>query len=106
MRHAKRTDRNHAEIRDGLRADGWDVLDLSDVGGGVPDLCVRHPEGQIPLFLEVKDGSKPPSARALTEAEKTWHRFCGYITTTVLSLEGARNACKTLLGKPPIDKQE
>lgn len=106
MRHAKRVDANHAEIRDGLRADGWDVLDLSDVGGGVPDLCVANPQGFLPLFLEVKDGSKPPSARKLTDAETDWRVFCGAITETVLSMEEARKACEGHLGKPPIDKQE
>lgn len=106
MRHAKRVDANHAEIRDGLRADGWDVLDLSDCGNGIPDLCVGHPFGFEPLFLEVKDGKKPPSARELTAAEKNWNRFCGSITVTVLSLEEAKEACNKHLGKPPIDKQE
>lgn len=106
MRHAKRVDANHAEIRDGLRADGWDVLDLSDCGNGIPDLCVGHPFGFEPLFLEVKDGKKPPSARGLTAAEKNWQRFCGAITVTVLSLEEARKVCRIVLGKPPIEKQE
>lgn len=90
----RRTDRNHSEIRDGLRSDGWDVLDLSGVGGGVPDLCVRDPEGRMPLFLEVKDGDKPPSARELTKAEVQWQRFCGAITVTVLSLDEAKEECR------------
>lgn len=39
-RRAAKVDRNHAEVRDGLRALGWNVVDLSHVGGGVPDLLV------------------------------------------------------------------
>jgi hypothetical protein len=89
MRHAKRTDRNHQEVRDGLRNLGYDVLDLSDVGGGVPDLCVRDANHGVPTFLEVKDGKKPPSQRRLTTAEETWNRYCGEITHTVTSLEEA-----------------
>ena len=89
VRHAKRVDANHAEIRDGLRALGYDVLDLSDVGGGIPDLCLRHPNHYAPLFLEVKDGNKPPSARVLTESEREWFRYCGAITLMVLSLDEA-----------------
>lgn len=88
--YAKRTDRNHQEIRDGLRGLGWDVLDLSDAGVGVPDLCVRAKDHGIPTFFEVKDGKKPPSARKLTEAEEKWQRYCGSITYTVTSLEEAR----------------
>lgn len=106
MRRAARTDANHATVRDGLRGDGWDVGDLSDCGHGIPDLVVKHPEGLIPLFLEVKDGDKPPSARKLTKAEENWQRSCGAITVVVLSLEEARKACNKHLGKPPIDKQE
>ncbi len=89
MRHAKRTDRNHQEVRDGLRNLGFDVLDLSDVGGGVPDLCVRSLDHGLPTFLEVKDGKLPPSARKLTPAEQKWRTYCGQITYTVTSLEEA-----------------
>jgi len=94
MRHAKRTDANHAAIRDGLRQLGYDVLDLSDVGGGVPDLCVRNPDGWMPCFLEVKDGAKPPSARGLTESEVVWMRYCGYCTRIVLTLDEAVTAIR------------
>ena len=40
-RRARRTDSNHAEIRDGLRQAGADVTDLSGIGGGIPDLIVE-----------------------------------------------------------------
>lgn len=90
MRYACRTDRNHAEVRDGLRAKGHDVCDLSDIGGGVPDLVVRQP-ARIPsmVFFEVKDGEKPPSARELTPKQKRWRKYCGEITFTVTTLEEA-----------------
>jgi hypothetical protein len=70
MRHAKRTDSNHAAVRDALRARGWQVMDLSRVGHGCPDLGAWR--GERAVFLEVKDGSKPPSARKLTEKEALW----------------------------------
>ncbi len=90
MRHARRTDANHAEIRDGLRALGYDVLDLSDVGGGIPDLCVNRKDFRLPpFFFEVKDGKKPPSQRRLTTAESKWMEYCGGITFVVTSLEEA-----------------
>jgi len=98
MRHAKRTDANHAAIRDGLRERGYEVLDLSAAGQGVPDLCVRINDERgmafVPRFLEVKDGAKPPSARALSEAEIEWSRWCWRITSTVTSLEEALEALK------------
>lgn len=88
MRHAKRTDANHSLVRDGLRRAGFDVLDLSAAGSGVPDLLVRIGVGKS-HFLEVKDGDKPKSAQALTAAEERWWSFAHCDTSIVASLEEA-----------------
>lgn len=67
MRRRARTDANHADVRDALRVAGWTVIDTSRAGDGFPDLvALKH--GRIE-FVEVKDGSKPPSERRLTAAE-------------------------------------
>lgn len=99
-KYARRVDRNHSEIRDGLRAEGWDVMDLSGAGDGIPDLCINlQPGGKIgrPHFIECKDGKKPPSARKLTEAQEQWRKYCGHVTTTVTSLEEAKQALAAAL---------
>lgn len=98
MRHAKRVDRNHAELRDGLRALGWEVLDLSGAGCGVPDLAVKVGLGMIHL-LEVKDGDKPLSAQALTPAQEQWHNFAHAITSKVRNLDEAINALEWAKGR-------
>lgn len=67
-----KVDGNHGEIRAVLRDLGAKVQDLSAVGRGVPDLLVMY-RGRVEL-LEVKDGSKPPSARRLTPDEDRWHK--------------------------------
>ncbi len=88
MRHAKRTDANHAEIRDAFRAAGWGVKDTSGIGHGVPDLMVVSPNG-IGWMVEVKDGRKAPSARALTTEElamRAWLERCGARATVVESV--------------------
>jgi hypothetical protein len=72
MRRASRVDANHAEIVAAFRACGCQVLDLSRVGGGCPDLLVRV-RGII-VLVEVKDGVKSPSRRALTPAEAEFHQ--------------------------------
>ncbi|MFN7002205.1 MAG: hypothetical protein ACK4NW_02100 [Roseinatronobacter sp.] len=71
MRRAAKVDRNQSEIVGALRAVGASVQPLHAVGQGCPDLAVGF-RGQC-FFLEVKDGSLPPSARKLTSAQEEWH---------------------------------
>ena len=87
-RYAKRVDLNHADIRDGLKALGWDVLDLSGVGGGVPDLCVWLSPGRS-LFLEVKRADIKKAEQAMTPAQEEWWRFNWRSTRIVQTLEEA-----------------
>lgn len=90
MRHNKRVDANQPEIVKALRKAGYPVLILSQCGHGVPDISVLvDAEKCISLFLEIKDGSKPPSAQGLTEAEKVWRDNHGRNTRTVNSIESA-----------------
>lgn len=68
MRRAARVDANHQQIRSALEAVGWCVIDTSRIGDGFSDLvCARR---GVVVFVEVKDGSKPPSDRRLTPAEE------------------------------------
>lgn len=71
MRRAARVDANQPEIVAALRQSGCSVEHLHSVGGGVPDLLVGV-QG-LNLLIEVKDGSKPPSARKLTPDQVEWH---------------------------------
>lgn len=64
MRHAKRTDENHADIRDALRKLGHKVYDYSRVGGGVADLAVKITP-TMSVWLEVKKDKK----ESLTDKE-------------------------------------
>src|SRR4029077_3398727 len=68
MRKRGRRDGNHVKIVRELRQAGYSVLDLGSVGGGCPDILVGK-NGKNWL-CEIKDGSLPPSAKKLTEAER------------------------------------
>jgi len=72
VRRAARTDRNHSEIVAAFRKMGCSVLSLARLGGGIPDLLVSVGVfGYGDTFLiEVKDGSKSPSRRKLTEDQQ------------------------------------
>ena len=66
----KRTDANQTQIVKTLRKLGASVLVLSGVGHGCPDILAGY-RGQN-VLIEIKDGSKPPSGRKLTEHEQAF----------------------------------
>jgi hypothetical protein len=67
-----KVDDNQREIVRALRDAGASILHLHRVGGGCPDLAVGF--RWATYLLEVKDGSKPPSAQKLTPAQSDWFR--------------------------------
>lgn len=72
-RLAARKDANHNEIADTFRRLGWSVLDIYQLPGTADILVARR---GVTIMVEIKDGSKPPSKRRLTESERefaeTW----------------------------------
>ncbi len=73
-RHARAVDANQPAIVKALRNAGVKVRVTSQLGKGFPDLlCFRKATGLLRL-LELKDGSKKPSARKLTEDEEEFAR--------------------------------
>lgn len=66
MRLAARTDSNHKEIVNHFRSLGFHVLDISKL----KNCCDLVVSGYgYTFYVEVKDGSKPESARRLTGGE-------------------------------------
>jgi hypothetical protein len=97
VRGVAKVDENQGVIVDCLRKCGCRVEILSAVGGGVPDLLVGTPRGQL-LLVEVKDGSKAASRRVLTPDQERWHaewrRYPLFIVTTVVeALDAIGHEC-------------
>ena len=69
-RRMARVDANQPAIVAALRKAGCKVTPLSMVGQGCPDLLVWGPGRWI--LMEVKDGTKVPSARKLTPDEQAF----------------------------------
>lgn len=67
FRRAARKDANHPEVVSLFIKLGWYVLDIAQLKNCC-DLIVAK-DGHA-LAIEVKDGSKPPSARKLSEGEQ------------------------------------
>jgi hypothetical protein len=92
MRRRGRVDSNQKEIVAALRQIGAFVQSLADIGKGCPDLLVGC-AGRT-FLLEVKDGSKPKSARALTPDEELWiERWRG---APVFIVESAEQAIRSV----------
>lgn len=87
-KRATRKDGNHKAIVKSLRGlPGVTVSDTSGVGDGFPDIVVGH-KG-INYLFEIKDGSKPPSARKLTEDEEVFHTSWKGQVTVINSFDEA-----------------
>lgn len=90
MPYARKVDANHKAIADALRRVGFEVVDFSSMGRGVPDLWACKAGRAI--WIEVKDGSKAKSRQALTEAQQHFREKCqrqGVQVVTVTSVDEA-----------------
>ena len=88
-RRAHRLDANQDAIVDALcAAPDVSVFSLAGVAAGCPDLLVGITG--VTHLVEVKDGAKPPSRRALTPEQRRWReRWRG---TPVVTLTDAATA--------------
>lgn len=94
MRVAAKIDANQPEIVKALRKVGATVQTLAAVGKGVPDLLVA--KGGYLCLMEVKDGSKPPSARKLTPDQIKWHGAWASPVYVVTSIDEALEVLKNI----------
>lgn len=91
---AKRTDGNHAEIRDAMRKAGAEVEDLSGSGKGLPDTLVYTADGRL-LLVEIK-----MPRGTLTAPQVRFHaRFPVHIVRTV-------EAALELVADPDYDSHD
>lgn len=92
MRRAARRDDGEDEIVSALREVGA-VVRIITQGDGLPDLLVGY--RGFTILMEVKDGTKPPSARKLTEAEeKFFMEWTGGMLVVVNSVDEALEVLK------------
>jgi Holliday junction resolvase len=92
MRKAAKTDANQTQVVNALRQAGASVQSLAAIGRGCPDLLVGY-QG-INYLMEVKDGSKVPSAQKLTIDQEHWHSVWKGVVHVVKSEDEALKILK------------
>lgn len=100
MRRAARTDSNQTAIVAAFRELGCSVFPLHQVGRGFPDLAVGC--NGLNLLIEVKDGSKRPSARRLTTDEQRFTEGWSGQVCIVASVEDVRLIVGNILHRDHI----
>lgn len=70
---ANRKDGNHKAIVAHAQSLGFGSIDVSMMKNFCDEIWIRS--GMV-FFVEIKDGSKPPSQRQLTDGEKAFKRKC------------------------------
>lgn len=101
MRRAAKIDANQPAIVTALRQAGATVYSLAAVGQGIPDLLVGY-AGRTAL-VEVKDGSKVPSARQLTPDQQQWHQtWQGGTLAVVPDVEAALRVLAVMRGSDAV----
>lgn len=86
-----RVDATHKPVMQALRACGWLVVDTSRLKRFVDLIAVKG--GRVE-WIEIKDGSKPPSARKLTPDEADLHSALKQAGVEVRIIESVEQAIK------------
>lgn len=85
----KRVDANQKAIVAALRKYGCSVHLTHMVGDGFPDIACGI--DNMNIFLECKDGDKPPSKQKLTPKQTKWHgSWLGQVDTVKSPVEAIR----------------
>jgi hypothetical protein len=92
MRQSCRKDANHGPIKQIFLEYGFDAIDTAGYSGKMLDLLVTLGHHFF-SFIEIKDGSKPPSQRKLTTDEKDFIAKRPDHCTVIETTEQARAFC-------------
>lgn len=97
MRRAARLDSNHGEVRVHLERHGWTTRSTAPLGDDFPDIIAA--KRMLTALVEVKDGSKVPSKRKLSEGQQRFRDTWPGIVITALSPEHALLQLEAWLAK-------
>ena len=92
VRQASRKDRNHAEIKQAFRSMGASVADLSNVGGGCPDIMVGFRGQNFLIEIKTEDGR-------ISKTQSEWHAAWAGQVAVVRSIDEAKALVSQIGGK-------
>lgn len=85
-------DKNHDDIVDELRLLGISVVELHQVGGGIPDIMIGY--AGVNIFGEIKN---PSHLNGLTPAQKVFHKeWQGQVKIIYSSQDAVKEIIKEL----------
>lgn len=84
-RYAFRKDANHGKIKDAFLSLHWAIYDSASDNAPY-DLIVRNVRNPV-LFIEIKDGDKPPSQRKLKPRSEDFRRLFSNVYRIIESVE-------------------
>ncbi len=95
MRRRARVDANQPDVVARFEQWGASVTHMHQLGRGAPDILIGL--CGVDRQIEVKDGSKPPSERALTPDENEYHRdWRGAPVLIVETLDDVDRICEAI----------
>lgn len=101
-RRAAKVDDNQGEIVEYFRKAGFSVAITSSAGDGFPDLAIG--KRGYTVLVEVKDGSKPPSAQKLRPKQvKFFDDWCG-AAVVINSIEQAQELSAFIHSLPKLSE--
>lgn len=102
LRPRLRRDANHSEIVAAFQKFGWYVVDLSSVGGGVPDIVIGDSTNGL-FFVEIKSPTTAYGKSGLSKSQKRFEAEWQGTVHIVRTLDDVIALTKQLTGKAIAD---
>lgn len=101
-RRRNKRDRNQVEIVEAFRKLGWSVLDLADVGRGMPDLVIGD-KSHGTFLVEVKNPATYYGRKGLSRSQTRFAEKWGGLVHVVKTLDDVIALTRTLAGGDSAD---
>lgn len=108
MKHLVKRDANQRELIIAIKRLGWLVMDISEIGYGVPDLLVQKRGQKEPTvkFIEIKNPKTSYGRKGLNRRQRAFAAEWGSDIYVVSTLDDVCRFCRGELPAVGIDMHE